>query len=147
MNDPYADVYQSFERCLRRSDFLRRFYTIFTGSHPDIADRFRETNWERQIFLLRHGISASILYASGGGLGQDELERLRKTHGPNGYAIPDWMYDYWLDALIQTLSETDPQWSIELEQRWRQAMGIAIDHISGRAAERQRRGRKWFGRH
>ncbi len=150
MTDTYADVYQSFERCLRRSDFLRRFYTIFTGSHPAIAERFSNTDWNQQIHLLRHGISASILYASGGGLGHDEIERLHKSHGPSGYDIPDWMYDNWLEALIQTLSETDPQWSDELERRWREAMSTAIAHISGRdlADEDAGKGRlaRWFRR-
>lgn len=129
MTDTFADVHQSFDRCLRKRDFLRRFYTIFTARHPDIAGRFRETNWDKQIFLLRHGISASIMFASGTSLGDDEVERLRRSHGTSGYDIPGWMYDEWLESLIQTLAEFDPQWNEDLERRWRQAMGVAIDHM------------------
>lgn len=129
MSDPFSDVHQSFNRCLQRRDFLRRFYTLFTGSHAEIADRFRNTDWDQQIYLLRHGISASILYASGGSLGDAELADLHKSHGPKGHDIPGWMYDYWLEALVQTLAETDPRWSSALEARWRDAMGRAIARI------------------
>lgn len=129
MADTFADVHQSFNRCLQRRDFLQRFYTIFVGSDPAIAEHFRETDWTQQIHLLRHGISASILYAAGGDLGTHELQRLHKSHGRKGYGIDGWMYDYWLDALMRTLAETDAQFDAELEQRWRAAMGIAIARI------------------
>ena len=131
MPDAFADVHQSFNRCLQRRDFLRRFYTIFTQRDPQIAERFRSTDWDQQIHLLRHGISASILYASGGDLGEYELDRLHRSHGPTGYDIPGWMYDDWLESLIETLAETDPEWDERLEERWRQAMGYAIKRVRG----------------
>lgn len=143
MSDSYADVQQSFNRCLQRRDFLRRFYTIFTQRDSRIAERFRNTDWDQQVHLLRHGISASIMYASGTGLGQHELERLRQSHGPGQYDIPDWMYDDWLEALIQALAESDSHWDAHLEQRWREAMGRAIDHIAQRSAPK-RRGWRFF---
>lgn len=129
MADTFADVHQSFNRCLRRRDFLQRFYTIFVSSDPEIARKFRDTDWSQQIHLLRHGISASIMYAGGGDLGSHELQRLHKSHGKRGYDVEPWMYDNWLEALIRTLNETDSQFTPELEQRWRQAMGLAIDRI------------------
>jgi len=129
MPDTYADIHQSFNRCLQRRDFLRRFYTLFVNSHADIAAKFRDTDWDQQIHLLRHGISASILYAGGGDLGDHEIDRLVRSHGRRGYGIERWMYDNWLDALIRTLRETDSQFNDELEQRWRDAMRVAIDRI------------------
>lgn len=129
MTDTYSDVHQSFNRCLQRRDFLSRFYTIFVGSHPDIATKFVDTNWQQQIHLLRHGISASILYAGGGDLGDHELKRLHKSHGKKGYRIAPWMYDNWLESLIKTLAETDSQFDEQLERRWRETMGIAIAQI------------------
>ena len=129
MTDTWSDVHQSFSRCLQRSDFLSRFYTIFIDTHPAIAETFRGTDWKQQVHLLRHGVSASILYAGGGELGTHELQRLHKSHGKKGYDIKPWMYDNWLDALMQTLAETDSQFDPHLEQRWRDAMGIAIARI------------------
>lgn len=127
---PWADVHQSFNRCLHHSAFIRRFYTIFIESHPKIAAHFRDTDWKQQFHLLRHGISASISYADGAEiLGEDELKRLYKTHGKKGYNIEGWMYDYWLDSLIQAVSEADPLYTDQLGQRWREAMGIAIAQI------------------
>ncbi len=129
MADTYSDIHQSFNRCLQRSDFLSRFYRIFVSSHPDIAAKFVDTDWQQQIHLLRHGISASILYAGGSDLGDHELKRLHKSHGKKGYRIDPWMYDNWLESLIRTLAETDSQFDERLGQRWREAMGIAIAQI------------------
>lgn len=109
-----------------RPQALSRFYTIFTSADPAIAATFRNTDWDQQIHLLRHGVSASILYAAGGQIGSDELERLHKTHGKRGYRIPGWMYDAWLESLIKAIAETDSKFDTQLEARWREAMGVAI---------------------
>lgn len=131
--DNFADVQQSFLRCLQRRDFLRRFYELFTSRDQRIGKKFSHTDWDMQVHLLRHGISASILYASGGDLGQSEVERLASSHSRAGYDIPAWMYDHWLEALIEAIRETDSRCSDALEQRWRAALKPAIDHmIAGR---------------
>ena len=129
MSDNFADVQQSFNRCLMRRDFLRRFYTLFIERDERIRDRFRDTNWDMQVQLLRHGISASLLYATGGDLGSSELERLSKTHSKKGLDIPAWMYDEWMAALLQTIRETDESCDDALEARWRKAMEPAISRM------------------
>lgn len=126
MKDNYADVQQSFNRCLMRRDFLRRFYTVFIDSDDRIAEKFKDTDWGTQVHLLRHGISASLLYASGGDLGDAEVIRLARSHSPKGYDIPSWMYDNWLESLIATVRETDTKMDERLEQRWREALAPAI---------------------
>ena len=126
MTDNYADVQQSFNRCLQRHDFLRRFYAIFIARDPRIAPKFQNTNWDKQVHLLRHGISASLLYAAGSDLGAAEIEQLSASHSRRGYDIPEWMYDEWLESLIAAVRETDPQMDERLEQRWREAMRPVI---------------------
>lgn len=129
MADTYADIHQSFNRCLRDKDFLNRFYRIFLDSDPRIGRKFENTDWKMQVHLLRHGISASILYAAGGDLGEHELARLHKSHGRKGYKVDSWMYDNWLESLIAAIRETDPQIDDQLEARWRAAMSKAIERI------------------
>ena len=126
MADNFADVQQSFNRCLMRRDFLRRFYSIFIERDERIRNRFRDTDWDMQVQLLRHGISASLLYTTGGDLGEAEIKRLSKNHAKKGLDIPAWMYDDWMEALMQTVRETDDTCTDALEARWRKAMEPAI---------------------
>jgi len=130
MTDNFADVQQSFNRCLMRRDFLSRFYTLFIARDSRIADRFEGTDWDMQIHLLRHGISASLLYAGGGELGEHEVKRLAKSHARKGYDIPAWMYEHWLEALMETIRETDSRIDPKLEGRWRDALAPAIARMT-----------------
>ena len=129
MTDNFADVQQSFNRCLMRRDFLRRFYGVFIERDDRIRARFRDTDWDMQVQLLRHGISASLLYATGGDLGGSEIKRLSKSHAKKGLDIPAWMYDDWMEALMQTVRETDEAYTEALEARWRKAMDPAISRM------------------
>jgi len=58
------------------------------------------------------------------------IETIAKTHNRNGYDIPPSLYVLWLDALCETISELDPEYSIELEQYWRNNMQPSIDFIT-----------------
>jgi hypothetical protein len=40
------------------------------------------------------------------------------------------LYPFWLNALLETLAETDPQWSRELESLWRQSLEKTIQLMS-----------------
>lgn len=130
MTDAFADVQQSFNRCLQRRDFLRRFYTLFLARDERIGEKFAGTDWAMQVHLLRHGISASLIYAGGGDLGEHEVGRLAKSHARGGYDIPAWMYDCWLEALIEAIRETDSRCDQRLEARWRQALAPAIQRMT-----------------
>lgn len=126
MNDNFADVQQSFNRCLMRRDFLRRFYDLFTQRDRRIAARFDGTDWDTQVRLLRNGISAALMHAGGSDLGRSEITRLAASHSRKGHDIPAWMYDDWLEALIQALRETDQKMDEQLEARWRAALEPVI---------------------
>ncbi len=129
MPNNYASVQQSFNRCLMQRDFLRRFYTVFLGRDPRIGEKFQNTDWDTQIHLLRHGISSCLVYADGGELGQHEIKRLAKSHSKKGYNVAPWMYDEWLEALIEAIWEKDPEIDDALEQRWREALSHGIKRM------------------
>ena len=42
-------------------------------------------------------------------------------------AITPAMYAMWLDSLCEAVRRHDPEYSAELEQQWRVAMGSSID--------------------
>ena len=55
-----------------------------------------------------------------------EIERLAQRH--HQLNVKRKHYDLWLDALCEALAQHDPEFTAELEQKWRDAMrpGIAV---------------------
>lgn len=131
-NDSFGDVQQSFQRCLVRKDFLQRFYDIFMQSHPDVPALFANTDFRQQIALLRHGLSASLAFAGGTRVGAHVLERIGESHGRRKMNIDPALYPYWINSLVQAVSETDPAFSPALDKRWRRALDIATRYIRER---------------
>lgn len=127
MNTRFDDLQQSYGRCLRDKNFITRFYEIFLASHPDIAPMFAKTDFRTQRMALRHGISAAILHASGSTLPKRTIDQMAKVHGREGRApVSPELYPYWVDSLVQAVSEHDPEATPALLERWRQGMGIVV---------------------
>ncbi|MDX1444119.1 MAG: globin [Gammaproteobacteria bacterium] len=129
MADSYADVQQSFQRCITKQGFLHRFYDIFMQSHPDVPSLFRNTDFNEQIKLLRHGLSSALMFAGGTNVGKSVLKRIGETHGRHRMNVDPTLYPYWIDSLVVAVRETDPRCDEKLQGRWREALTIATDHI------------------
>lgn len=128
MGNNYDDLQQSYGRCLREKNFIERFYEIFLDSHPDIRPMFNKTDFQTQRMALRHGISAAISYASGSSLTKRTIDQMADVHSLKGHApVPPQLYPYWIDCLVQTVKEKDPQVTPQLLSRWRQGMSIVTD--------------------
>ena len=121
--DDYADLHQSYGRCLRDKNFIDRFYAVFLASHPSIRAMFRLTDFVQQRVALLHGINVAILHAADHPLSRRATERIADVHGRQGRApVEPALYRYWIDSLLQVIGETDPQATPELLARWRYAM-------------------------
>jgi hemoglobin-like flavoprotein len=133
MSNKYDDLQQSYGRCLREKNFIERFYEIFLESHPSIRPMFEKTDFQTQRMALRHGISAAISYASGSSLTKRTMDQMADVHSRKGHApvSPD-LYPHWIESLVKTVTEVDPQASPELLARWRQGMKIVTDDFSKR---------------
>ncbi|HEX9758533.1 MAG TPA: hypothetical protein VGB26_12180 [Nitrospiria bacterium] len=53
---------ESYARCISNPNFINRFYEIFMASHPDIKSLFKNTDWDKQMELLKKGVSMMILF-------------------------------------------------------------------------------------
>lgn len=129
MSENYADVQQSLQRCLTNKEFLHRFYEIFMSSHPSIRPMFKETDFDKQIGLLRHGLSSALNFAGGAKIGQSVLARIRETHSRARMNISPALYPYWINSLVNAVAECDPKFTPDLDKRWRSAMVVATDYI------------------
>lgn len=124
-------LHQSYGRCLRNGRFVERFYDILLDSHPDVRAAFAVTDFDRQRRLLRRTLTTSIMFAAGSDIVVEEVNRMAQIHSRRGKApVQPFLYAYWLESLMQTIAEHDPELTPELKQSWRDAMGCIIKHFS-----------------
>jgi hemoglobin-like flavoprotein len=113
------DVIESYKRVSREPGFMDRFYERFMASHPDVAARFDGVDMERQRFLVGRSVTMILQHASGADHVIPSLTETARRHGPRDLDIPAYLYDRWIESLIETVAEFDPGFRPELERAWR----------------------------
>lgn len=121
------EVMRSFNR-VRNDGLAERFYEIFLEADPRIRPLFKNTDFKRQRDLLIHAIVMLIEYADGKPLGEMAIRRLGELHSRRKMNVTPDLYPIWADAMIDALAQLDPEFSPDLEQKWRNVMqkGIAV---------------------
>jgi hemoglobin-like flavoprotein len=122
----------SLSRCLADPGFLTRFYELFVGSSPEVAEKFKHTDFDKQKRALSSSLYVMVMAMEGGAPALAYLERIAEQHGRNDLDIRPELYDSWLNCLIQAVREHDPQFTEELERLWRETMQVGIGFIRER---------------
>jgi len=130
MDYDIEEVRMSYGRSLSNRKLIDRFYEIFMASHPDIPKLFENTDFDKQKDLLSQSINMAILFPQKNKIATNAIDRISKTHSKENMDINPKFYPYWLDSLITTLSESDPEFTTDLERQWRLILQETIDHIS-----------------
>ena len=130
------DIFQpSFERALGsggfNNAFVERFYVNFIGQSLEIADLFQNTNMSRQKTMLHDSLYLMVEYyktrqATKG------LQRIAQVHSRSGKDISEELYESWVDSLIATLKEFDPQFNKQVEQAWRQVLAPGVSYMQSK---------------
>jgi hemoglobin-like flavoprotein len=118
--------HDSLTRCLSVAGFLQSFYDRFLNSSPEIAVRFRHTDFVKQQRILQASLHMTILAAHGAPEAEAHLRRLATRHSRHELDIPAPLYRVWLDCLIETVRATDPRFEPELDGIWREMMEPGI---------------------
>ncbi len=120
----------SLARCQATEGFLTNFYVEFMGSNPEIKDRFRFTKIEQQVRMLDESLRVTCDAITGGPEGLARLKELGKTHDKFHHnARPEW-YANWINALVDSASHSDPEWSENLETVWRKMLSFITQRMS-----------------
>lgn len=129
-----ADAFHaSLARASADPCFLDVFYARFMASAPEIAAVFSGKDMEQLKRKLRSSLHVMI-FAIDGAPGADMyLDYLGKVH--TRLEIAPRMYDAWLDSLVATAAECDPQFDAELDAVWRAVVGAGVRMIKDAAAE------------
>lgn len=120
-------VFQSYGRSCSNPAFFETFYSIFMGKSPAIRAMFVDTDMSAQRSLLRGGVMWLVMHARG--MSDSKIRALGESHSRARMDIHPSFYPLWLDALIETLSIYDPQFSPQLENIWRITLKPSIDLI------------------
>jgi hemoglobin-like flavoprotein len=105
--------------------FFVRFYEIFLES-PRVRMMFAKTDMARQVTMLRHSMYELVTFYVTGTL-NESLRRVAQVH--QHLAISPDLYDRWLDALITTVAEFDPECDEPTEDAWRLALTPGITYM------------------
>jgi hemoglobin-like flavoprotein len=122
----------SLTRCLGIPAFLDRFYEIFLESSPEVAEKFKRTNFARQKVALGQSLYLMVMAAEGGEAAVAYLDRIAARHGRDDLDIRPELYDVWLDALIATARELDPEFDDDTEAVWREMIRPGIEIMRAR---------------
>lgn len=107
-----------------------KFYERFVTSDPRIGAYFLSTDFKKQKSLLRDGVGRALSFSAGDSASVNFVERLGVTHSRAHLNILPELYPFWLNSLMATLAETDPQWNKQLDTQWREALGKTIALMS-----------------
>lgn len=124
-----ATFNESLERCQADSHFLSLFYRKFVISNAEIRDKFSNTNMEHQKVMLHASLKMIMLAIQGDDGASTYLDRVAKRHSKSELDIRPELYDIWLETLIETVSETDPEFNNDIENAWRKVMLYGIEYL------------------
>jgi hemoglobin-like flavoprotein len=127
--DDVDAVTASYHRCMHGGEFVDTFYDLFLAKSPEVADKFRHTDFVHQKLMLRESLLMMLMYNHKQADVQHDMERLATRHSRNGVDIPPHLYDLWLDALCEAVARHDAEFTSEVTELWRTAMKPGIDLI------------------
>ena len=122
----------SLRRCLADESFLRDFYDRFMASSEEIREKFRDTDFARQIRVLADSLYVMAVAAEGGpdNVAWSEVGRLSDKHRALG--VRSAHLDTWLESLMATVRDRDPEFSADVEAAWRRILAPGIEHMRAR---------------
>jgi hemoglobin-like flavoprotein len=128
----------SLKRCLDNPFFLKEFYDRFTSADPAVAEKFKNTDFERQKRVLADSLYLMAVGAQGGpeSIAWREIKHIALRHRELGITSP--LYDVWLDCLLKTAGRHDPKWGPDLESAWKATLEPGIAFFRMRAIENGR---------
>ena len=111
---------ESLRRCNAREGFLDLFYESFLASSPKVQEKFAKTDFVRQKRALRASLHMMLLAAEDEESGPERyLNDLARQHSKRVLDVGAELYDLWLDSLIRTVKECDPQFDDKVYPRIR----------------------------
>jgi hemoglobin-like flavoprotein len=121
----------SLRRCLSAEGFLDRFYELFLQSSPEVEAKFQGTDFQRQKRMVRDSFRIIEVLAESppGSPAWNQMGEIARAHDRQHRDIRPELYDLWLDCLVRSVREHDPEASPEVELAWRTLLAPGIEFM------------------
>ncbi|PSW21897.1 globin [Photobacterium sanctipauli] len=125
--DFHEQFNDSYERCLRHSNFFEVFYDLFFKRDEKFRQMFDGVDMQKQIKMIKASI-VMILLASTSEQARESIRVFGQRHGPKGIGVNPVDFDIWLECLLEAVSMCDPRYNEAVKQAWTTCFkeGIAI---------------------
>lgn len=130
-----VDYLAEFEASLARihapelaQTFYERFYERFISSDKRIEKMFAHTDMSHQVGMLRQSLS-ELKEFSTSLKSNNYIVTLARIHGIRGRQISPDSYDSWLNALVATIAEIDPECDLQTQLAWRLVLSPGIEFM------------------
>ena len=123
---------ESYDRCCKAPEFLNTFYKNFLAACPEAKPKFARTNFEQQTKLLRHAIGLLLIFPNHPSGEPTLLTRLAERHSRRDLDVAPALYGPFIDALIATVKQFDPEYSPAVEAAWRDTVAPGVDYMKKR---------------
>ncbi len=127
------DYLEIFDESLSRvtvlnKDFIGKFYDHFLASSDEVKKKFVGTDFQVQKLLLRQSLSYLLEFSSG--LNDTKhLKKLAVSHSKSQIDVAPALYDLWLESLITTVAEFDPDYDKKVELAWKVILAPGIEYM------------------
>lgn len=126
---PKDQFLRSLESCASDPGFLSDFYDRFLSTSAEIREKFRDTDMETQKQMLLRSLRLSAGATVGDSDSLRELRERAESHDRHHLNIQPILYEFWLNTVIQTASEYDPDWNCDVEQAWQTVLGHVVHQM------------------
>ncbi|HEU5057295.1 MAG TPA: globin [Kofleriaceae bacterium] len=108
--------------------FFARFYQRFFAADPRVGVSFGATDMGHQQQMLRESLAEMAEFARTRA-SNPYIITLARVHGVRGRDIPVDLFDTWLDCLVDTVREIDPEATESVAAAWRIVMAPGIEFM------------------
>jgi hemoglobin-like flavoprotein len=122
----------SYDRCCAAEHFFEDFYRNFFARCPRAKPMFAHTDFERQNNLLRHAFGLLLVFPNQPEREPTILARVAERHSRRELGVDPSMYSPFMDALIDTVRECDPQFTPAVESAWRLTVEQGVAYMQSK---------------
>ena len=127
MSVDYETVEASYDRCLENDAFYDTFYEKFLAKSEEIPPMFANTDFRRQKQMIRMSVRMMVRLGAGEDGTKLAINKLGESHSRRQHNIRPELYGLWLGALCESIAQYDPEYTPDLEQKWRDTMKAGIE--------------------
>lgn len=108
--------------------FFKHYNDKFINADPQIAVLFSNTGMEQRAKILMESMTHIISFVTSNEA-SEEINRIAISHGKDDLNITTEFYDIWLECLIDTVRELDPEFNSQVEKAWRAIMSPGLEYM------------------